>query len=398
MIPFSLLTVHALGLSILASFVPYKIYPAVFIATGCLFLLLGFKTKNFWLLAPATFFLFSLAVFVLVNDPDGDNTTAIVKLTVNFFLLSSVCASGLKGLEGMETRSLVILERYLRVAVILLFAQVAFFQLKAGGIQLSSDDSYQAGLIFVERNLFWGVADKNILGAKIAIFGFLHSVVYFKVNGRIGILFPALIIFSALLSLSRTSSLIYGLFGVIFFFYSLKVEPRTKVVVLVAFGILTALFILPKLADFFRLSNITNLDYSDGMGLRLIYWIALFTNLEHVSWHGNGILSGGDFLQKYAAFYNGEPNLHNIFLNTFLDLGLLGLVLYGSIWVSYYKRLKVFGLKAAVIAFLMAPLFMLVNSLYTAYDSDPWIYMAVLFMIVTLDSRRAISSRVCLYE
>ena len=390
MIPFSLLTVHALGLSILASFVPYKIYPAVFIATAVLFLLLGFKRKSGWLIAPTVFFIFSFAVFILVNEADGDNTTAIVKLAVNFFLLSSVCASGLKGLEGMETQSLSLLEKYVRIAILLLFAQVAFFQLKAGGIQLSSDDSYQAGLIFVERNLFWGVADKNILGAKIAIYGFLHSVLYYKVNGRVGVFFPALIIFSALLSLSRTSSLIYGLFGVVFFFYSLKLQPRTKVTVLFLFGVLAGLFILPKLADFFRLSNITNLDYSDGMGLRLIYWIALFTNLDHVSWHGNGILSGGDFLQKYAAFYNGEPNLHNIFLNTFLDLGFLGLCFYASIWLCYYKRLKMFGLKSLVVAFLIAPLFMLVNSLYTAYDSDPWIYMAVLFLVISLDSRRAL--------
>jgi hypothetical protein len=389
MIPFSLLTVHALGLALLASFVPYKIYPVVFLGTGCLFLLLGFKKRSGWLAAPACFFVFAFAVFILVNDADSDNITAIVKLTVNFFLLAAVCASGLKGLEGLEQRSLGILEKYLRLAIVLLFAQVAYFQLRAGGLQLSSDDSYQAGLIFVERNLFWGVADKNILGAKIAIFGFLHSVLYYKVFRKIGIFFPALIVFSALLSLSRTSSLIYGVFGVIFFFYSLKIGPRAKIAVLFLFAVAAALFILPKLADFFRLSSITNLDYSDGMGLRLIYWIALFSNLDQVSWHGNGILSGGEFLQRYAAYYNGEPNLHNIFLNTFLDLGFVGLLLYGSIWVVYYKQLRQYGLKAAVVGFLVAPLFMLVNSLYTAYDSDPWIYMAVLFIIVSLDARRA---------
>src|SRR5690606_27730073 len=133
----------------------------------------------------------------------------------------------------------------------------------------------------------------------------------------------------AWLSLSRTP-MVALLMGVGFLVW-LAATTRWRVVL----GALV-LLALPVVAQrVIRLENIT--ASNDGMGVRLTYWRAFFEHFSAISPLGIGFMSGGYFLSRYAAFYHGEPHIHNSFLSCYLDFGVVGLLSYVLFLYHYFR-------------------------------------------------------------
>lgn len=177
----------------------------------------------------------------------------------------------------------------------------------------------------------------------------------------------------AYISMSRTPifALVLGILYIVW-----KMPGRTiKLALFTAIGVVTP-FILNSVL---RLQTVT--ESSDGMGLRLIYWTAFFMNFNKISILGEGFLSSDKFLDKYALVYMGEPNIHNTFLNNYLDFGILGLSFYVLFLFCLNKYgVKIYNYKSYwTTAFI--PLIATMMVLFPGYDNDIIVYLILIFII-----------------
>jgi hypothetical protein len=123
------------------------------------------------------------------------------------------------------------------------------------------------------------------------------------------------------------------------------------------------------------------LDSGDGMGIRIIYWLTFFQHFTEISIFGRGFMSGRNFLSTNAPYYLGEPHLHNLFLNNYLDFGVIGFVAYIFFLVSFYtfcKRTSGIWFEAYWIAAFL-PILAIMTTLSTGYESDTVIYLAGIY-------------------
>ncbi|HDC4344243.1 TPA: O-antigen ligase family protein [Klebsiella quasipneumoniae] len=320
-------------------------------------------------------------IYFVSNDND-ESTLAITKLAFNggFFIIICVAAvfSQRDVSDYIKFRTLHILERYLATIVILSLIQVTLLQLISGGIRFSSDSSYTAGLMFTDHTIFWGVQDKNIMGAKIALFGFLHAYVYYRLKNKINYFFGAIYVLCSAMTLSRTSLLLS--FLTFFLLVFLIIKPIYRYYIIIPLVILGGIIAFPKLAELVRLDSITNVSRDDGMGIRILFWTAFFSRISDVSFWGNGLLSASDFLGRYSVTGSAN-NMHNLYINNFLDLGVPGSLFYFgfliSMYILIYKRTR--DLKNTIL--MLAPIFVITNTLYTGYDNDTWMYYSVVFVL-----------------
>jgi hypothetical protein len=119
----------------------------------------------------------------------------------------------------------------------------------------------------------------------------------------------------------------------------------------------------------------------DGMGVRLVYWRSFFENFTAISPFGNGFMSAPEFLGKYARFYHGEPHIHNTFMTSYLELGIIGLVSYcGFLAYFYLECTRKFPDKRFWIAAFL-PLFSIMMILYSGYDNDIVMYLCMIFLL-----------------
>ncbi|MBM0491903.1 hypothetical protein GNZ06_07875 [Aeromonas jandaei] len=375
------IAIHAYGLMLMSTFVPIKVYPLFFILSCCIFLWeIDLKSKvNIWVYILIAFSC-QVGVSFLFTEKNDEIYTAFFKYLIGFLQLIAIifCRSFKNG--GKEELS--ILGRYLNIIMLLLFAQMLYLHLSYGSITLSSASSADASNIFNSASILFGVDDKNIFGAKCALYGFAATTVFYFQYRRFPLLLILLVTVTCALTLSRTSILFYVL-SMAFFWICVKIDEGKKTLVY-SIALLMLVFLLisiPTLSTYFRISAITNLEHGDGMSLRLIYWLTLFQHGSSISPLGNGILAGADFLGKYSDYYNGEPNLHNLFLNNYLDLGFLGFILYMSFFITYVMFINSVLNRPRAGYLFGIPAFIIMNTLYTAYDNDMWVYFSLSYII-----------------
>ena len=100
-----------------------------------------------------------------------------------------------------------------------------------------------------------------------------------------------------------------------------------------------------------------------------------------------GILSGEYIISHYTNWDNN--NFHNVFLNTFADLGFIGVFTYIFLLRSVFiikgnsKAERRFSLLV-----LFAPFFICINSQYLGYDSDIAIYFTLVIFLMTSLSKK----------
>lgn len=362
-------------LSLISMFLPVKVYPVIFLVSSFFFYreTPQIKFPN-WSIALAVFGTYSVISY-LINYPGQPLAlTNIIKLLVNFcFLFFGInwLSSRDNGslLHKLDTVLLVVLA--LSLVQLLIYHQAYGFKLIAG-----SDSSGQASTLYRDTLYYWGLDDKNMFGARIALMGFSFICIPVILKNKLSIWRIVFVFVVAFLSLSRTPivALMLGVFLLIWF--SVDKKWKTGLVVLIAVSLP---FVLQKVI---RVDSLTSSN--DGMGIRLVYWKAFIEHFDKISPLGNGFLSAPGFLEQNAEFYRGEPHIHNTFMSTYLEMGIVGFFSFMAflVWFIQECRRQVDNPKLWIALFL--PVLSIMMILYSGYDNDVVMYFCLIYLIGSL--------------
>lgn len=149
--------------------------------------------------------------------------------------------------------------------------------------------------------------------------------------------------------------------------------------VLLTMGSLSLSYLLFKLFPIlFRIK----FDITDGGYVRTLYWRTFFSNIWNENFViGNGQLFAHIFLKKYAPYYIGENNMHNVFLNMILDFGFIGLTLYLIFIFNIIRYLLKILLRSSVLFLVVFPLLVIFNLQYLGYDNDFVIFISIILFM-----------------
>lgn len=210
----------------------------------------------------------------------------------------------------------------------------------------SSRDSYA---IVRDALIIFGEQQKNIWAQKISL-----SVIYFISSLYIGkskiktfdYLVMGFALFNMLYVNSRTSWAMVIAFALALFFYHYVIIKRNLYVFL---GLLLAAALLAEPIIAFFLDNFiwfdinqpfiqTATNQGDGLFQRFILWketILLINQLGVIKFiFGSGLFS----FEHYLGYMFSENNPHNLFLNLFLDFGVIGFIYI--CWLTIYVFTK----------------------------------------------------------
>jgi hypothetical protein len=362
-------------ISIVSVFFPVKIYPAFFLISSIQFYRESTKIKlEIWSIALLVFSAYASLSFAFTYEGDTFALVNLAKLVINFcFLFFSIHWLRSRDNSLLLTR----LEQVLIFVFILVLIQLLVYH-EAMNFRLitGSSSSGQASSLYNKSLYFWGLDDKNMFGARIALLGFILICIPIVARDAVSVLRILLIFGLAFFSLSRTP-LIALLIGVFLLFWMVA-SKKWRIVLII--GVLICLpFLLEKII---RVDNLTSSN--DGMGIRLIYWKAFFQHFTEISPLGNGFLSAPEFLSKYADFYRGEPHIHNTFMSAYLELGILGLLSFISFLWFFFKESEAKFSNLAFQFLLFLPLLSIMMILYSGYDNDVVLYLILMFLLTNV--------------
>ena len=214
-----------------------------------------------------------------------------------------------------------------------------------------------------------------MFGARIALVGFSYICIPIVSKSQLSLGRIAFVFVIAFLSLSRTPivALILGIFVLVW----ISVDRKWKIGMLVLIAVALP-FVLQKII---RVDSLTSSN--DGMGIRLVYWTAFFDHFDTISPLGNGFLSAPGFLEKYAKFYRGEPHIHNTFLSTYLEMGVVGFTSFLTFLVWFIRDCFRKTPHVTLWAILLLPIIAIMMILYSGYDNDVVIYFCLIYLIGT---------------
>ena len=356
-------------------FLPVKVYPVIFLAASFIFFL---NTKNLrfdkWAIFLTIYSANALLSFLITYDGSSIMVTNIVKLLVNFIFLYFV----INWLSERDNRRLLTLVDWtFHLIFLLVFLQLVLYHfLLDFRLIYGSSSSGQASMLYNERFYFWGLDDKNMFGARIAIIGIPYILMpLFRLN-KLSWWRICWIFLLAYLSMSRTPlvALMIGCFLLVWF-----VGNKRWRIILVLFLISTLPFVLTELI---RIDQIT--ASNDGMGVRLAYWEAFFKNLHTIPVLGSGFMNAPEFLSKHAAFYHGEPHIHNTFISNYLELGIIGFSSYIAFLACFYLECKKKLRNPRFWMVTFVPLLSIMMILYSGYDNDIVVYLSIIYLLGSL--------------
>lgn len=326
---------------------------------------------EWWIIYLSAYSLYAIGSFILSGNYDELRITNFYKIFINFFFL----VASINWLHKKDVSKLIIYIDYtLHLVFVLVFFQLMLYHKQSNFQLLAGINSSGEGSDIYNTSLyFWGLDNKNLFGARIATIGFPYILIAAVRFNKISLMRILIVVGLAYISMSRTPifALVLGILYIVW-----KMPGRTiKLALFTAIGVVTP-FILNSVL---RLQTVT--ESSDGMGLRLIYWTAFFMNFNKISILGEGFLSSDKFLDKYALVYMGEPNIHNTFLNNYLDFGILGLSFYVLFLFCLNKYgVKIYNYKSYwTTAFI--PLIATMMVLFPGYDNDIIVYLILIFII-----------------
>ena len=359
-------------LALLTVFLPFKVYPAVFLLASLCFLLDTPKLiRHYWVVFLFIFVGYASVLFLIGLPATHMEITNFVKLLINFtFLYAAVGWLSQRNNSRLLHWTDITLHIVLGITLVqlLIYHEAAGYQWVAG-----SPTSAQGSAMYRPSLYFWGLDDKNMFGARIALLGFAYILLPVVRQQRIVWWRIVLVLLLAWLSLSRTP--VVALFIGIFCLLWVASTVRWRIVLGAA-----TLIALPLMAQkVLRIDSIT--ASNDGMGVRLVYWKAFFEHFTTISPWGNGFMSGADFLDQYARFYHGEPHIHNTFMSSYLDFGVVGLLAY-TLFLFYFYRFC--AQKQSNNLFwwvVLLPLLAIMMILYWEDDNDIILYLVLLFLL-----------------
>lgn len=362
-------------ISLISMFIPVKVYPAIFLISSFFFYRETPKL-NFpkWTIALAVFSTYAVLSYLINYPGQALALTNIIKLLINFcFLFFTFNWLSSRDNESLINKLDTVLLSVLALSLIqlILYHQAYDFKLITG-----SDSSGQASSLYNPTLFYWGLDDKNMFGARIALIGFSFICIPVVLKSKLSFWRIGFVFLIAFLSLSRTPivALLIGLF--LLLWVSLDKKWRIALVILLAIALP---IVLQKVI---RVDSLTSSN--DGIGIRLVYWKAFFEHFDSISPLGNGFLSAPEFLENNAEFYRGEPHIHNTFMSTYLQMGIIGFFSFLAffIWFIQYCWQKISNNKLWLALFL--PITAIMMILYSGYDNDLVMYLCLLFLIGSL--------------
>lgn len=359
-------------LAIAAVFVPIKIYPLVFLLASFVFYLDTPKLlRAYWAYFLLLFCAYAGLIFLIDLPESRIEMTNFLKLPINFaFLYFAVGWLAIRDNNRLLHRMDITLHIVLVVTVIqlLIYHEAAGFQWIGG-----SPTSAKGNALYRPSLYFWGLVDKNMFGARIALLGFAYVLFPVVRQQRIVWWRIVLVFLLAWLSLSRTPvvALLIGVFCLLWVVFNVRWRSVLAILALLAIPLVAQKVV--------RIDTIT--ASNDGMGVRLVYWKAFFEHFTAISPLGNGFMSGGDFLSEYAGFYHGEPHIHNTFMSCYLDFGIIGLLSYALFLYYFYRFCLKHQAQKTIWWVALMPLLAIMMILYSGYDNDIILYLVLIFLL-----------------
>jgi len=361
-------------LSLISIFIPWKIYPIFFLASSFLF---AWESRPFrfemWTIALGIYVSYGLLIFGLTYSGQNLEFGNAAKLVINTLFL----ACSINWLRKRDNiRLTYFLDWTLGLLLLLSLVQLLIYH---GSFDfrliLGSDTSGQASGLYRPALYYWGLDDKNMFGARIALLGFVFVFIPVLRKRKFSVLRILAVFLVAFLSLSRTPmvALLIGIFALSW----MILERRWRIVLVVALALALPFF----LSQVVRIDSITSSN--DGMGIRIVYWTAFFSHFTELSLWGGGFLAARDFLQENAKFYRGEPHIHNTFMTTYVEFGLVGFLAFCAftalLFQACLRQIRQVGLW--IILFL--PILAIMMILYSGYDNDVVVYFVLVWLVGT---------------
>lgn len=364
-------------ISLASIFLPWKIYPLVFLISSALFLWESRPIQiSQWNIPLLIYLLYGLIVGTLTYSGHGREIFNLAKLIINpLFLIASV-----HWLRKRDNSRLIeLMDWMLGILLLLTAIQLLIYHASFDfRLILGSSSSGQASALYRPGLFYWGLDDKNMFGARIALLGFVFLFIPVIRKNRLSILRVLFVFIVAFLSLSRTP-MVALLIGILALCWMILAR-RWKIALIILLAIALPFF----LREVIRIDSITSSN--DGMGIRLVYWKAFFTHFQDLSIWGGGFAEAERFLRVNANFYRGEPHIHNTLMTTYVEFGFIGFLAYstflGFFAQACFKQVKSVGLW--IVLFL--PILSIMIILYSGYDNDIMIYLTLIWLVGTFKS------------
>jgi O-antigen ligase len=361
-------------LSLITIFLPLKVYPFFFLTSSVLFV---WESRPIhlekWPIALAIYIIYGLAIFGLTYSGQTLELGNAAKLVVNtLFLISAV--HWLKKRDNSQLTRL--LDWTMAFLLLLSLGQLLIYH---GSFDyrliFGSNTSGQASSLYRPALYYWGLDDKNMFGARIALLGFVFVFIPVLRNQKLSVLRILFVFLIAFLSLSRTPmvALLLGIFALSW----MILKRRWRIALVLALAIALPYF----LSQVVRIDSITSSN--DGMGIRIVYWTAFFNHFTELSPLGGGFLEARDFLQQNAKFYRGEPHIHNTFMTTYVEFGLVGLLSFSAFIVLFFQACYEEVRQVGQWIILFLPIVAIMMILYSGYDNDVVVYFTLIWLVGT---------------
>lgn len=359
-------------LAIATVFIPTKIYPLIFLIASLFFYFDTVKLlRHYWAYSLLIFTVYASLMFLTDLPANRTEITNFVKIPINFLWLYMAVGWLAARDNGRLLRKVDIT---LHIVLVLTLIQLVVYHEAANFQWLGgSPTSAHGNSIYRPSLYFWGLVDKNMFGARVALLGFGYVLLPIVSEQRVVWWRIVFVFLLAWLSLSRTP-MVALFMGVLCLLWA-TANVRWRMVL----GVLTLLAVPLVAQKIVRIDTITATN--DGMGVRLVYWKTFFEHFTAISPLGNGFMSGADFLGQYAPFYHGEPHIHNTWMSCYLDFGVVGLLSYALFLYGFYRFCR--GAKHNPIfwSISLLPLLAIMMILYSGYDNDIVLYLVLIFLL-----------------
>ena len=397
--PLNKLAINIYLLSIFSLFLPFTAYvPLFMLFIGTVFLeaLTKKEIKSKYIKNIFWFFIFICiaAISHIINTEHSDKTQ-LIKLIINFLFVIAFIVFQANNATYLRKTLVNKLPALIEVILLITFLQVVVNLAKMNlwampftGIQ-NSMDAY----LIVEPDMYFGSKEKNIWATKIVLISIIHISFYLRGIYQLGKLrayfFGFLILFNTLYTFSRTAQLMLIVSVFLYMLWKIFYVYRNAIL---KFFASSFLFILGSAASIIiadKLLHIT-LSSGDGLAARFELWNGLYQYYLSGNMNllvGNGILSGEYIISHYTDWDNN--NFHNVFLNTFSDLGIAGLVNYLFLLKSVFITVEHKVDRRFSFLVLFIPFFVCINSQYLGYDSDIAIYFTLVIALMDLLSKKS---------
>lgn len=392
--PLNKLAINVYLLSIFSLFLPFTAYVPLFLMFIFIVILDSVNKKEikseYWGSGYWIVVFISCAIITHFLHLEHSDRTQLIKLIINFLFVISFIVFKANNREYIQETLNKKLPFLIEVILLLTFLQVCVNLAKINlwlmpftGVQ-NSMDAY----LIVEPDMYFGSKEKNIWATKIVLISIIYISFYLRdiwtlSKSRITF-FSFIILFNVLYTFSRTAQLMLIASVFLYFFWKIFYIYKNAILKLFASGFLFLTASIASVIIVDKLLHIT-LSSGDGLAARFELWDGLYQYYLSGNMNlllGNGILSGEYIISHYTNWDNN--NFHNVFLNTFADLGFIGVFTYIFLLRSVFitkgnsKAERRFSLLV-----LFAPFFICINSQYLGYDSDIAIYFTLVIFLMT---------------